>query len=292
MTNKILFIINPISGIGKQKSVEKNIKKYLDKNKYQSEIIYTKYAKHAIEISSKAANNYKIIVAVGGDGSVNEVSRGLINSDTALAIIPAGSGNGLARHLKIPLKIIGAIKNINNGTCKEIDIIKLNEEFFVNVAGVGFDAHISHLFAEYGKRGRISYIKLINKEFINYQPQKYSIIIDEKEYIREAFLLSLANSSQFGNNAHISPMAKVDDGLIDLCILKKFPFYKTPDLAQKLFFKTIDKSKYIEIIKTKKLIIRNKELLKVHIDGEPITIKDDLNINVLQGALKVIVPCN
>ncbi|MBE9468270.1 MAG: diacylglycerol kinase family lipid kinase [Bacteroidetes bacterium] len=289
MMKRILFIINPVSGVGKQKIVEKRIKKYLDTTKFSYEIKYTKEAKHAIKISTEAANKFDIVVAVGGDGSVNEVCKGLINSNSALAIIPTGSGNGLARYLNIPLKIDKAIELINQTTIKKIDTAEINNEKFVNVAGIGFDAHVSHIFANYGKRGPLPYVKIAAEEFPKYRAQKYKISIDGKSVYRKAFLISFANSSQFGNNAYISPEAKIDDGLIDVCIFKNFPIVESPRLAVMLFDKRLDKSKYMEIVKGREITITHENSIIAHIDGEPVSFGKEINVKIIPQSLNVIV---
>jgi len=292
MKRKILFIINPISGTGKKKIVEKKIKEYLDFEQFDYKIQYTNAPRHAIALAKSAIGKYDIVVAVGGDGSVNEVSNGLIGSSTALGIIPAGSGNGFARHMKIPLQISKAIKLLNKHSIQTVDAISINSEYFVNVAGLGFDAHIAHQFEKFGKRGFISYLQLVFSEYLNYKPEKYTLQIDGKTIEREAFLVSFANSTQFGNAAHIAPTAKIDDGQLKVCILKQFPAYKALFIGLRLFLKNIHKSKYMETISCKELIYKKKGEILPHMDGEAVIFKNDLNLKVLPLALKVICPIN
>ncbi|MCK6649852.1 MAG: YegS/Rv2252/BmrU family lipid kinase, partial [Bacteroidia bacterium] len=214
---KICFIVNPVSGIGRQKVIEKLIDQLLDRTLFEYEIQYTKAAKHATELAKDAAlRNFDIVVAVGGDGSVNETAKGLIGTKTAMAIIPAGSGNGLARHLKIPIDIKKAMEVINMGVISTVDSIRFNDETFVNVAGIGFDAHIGWEFAKFGKRGFSSYLKVIMREFPKYKARKYELEIDGKTIYPEAFLISFANGSQWGNNAYIAPTADISDGIMDI----------------------------------------------------------------------------
>ncbi|MBN1251939.1 MAG: YegS/Rv2252/BmrU family lipid kinase, partial [Bacteroidales bacterium] len=248
---KVLFIINPIAGSEKNiQNLEKLIKKNIDKNKFELIIEYTKYALHATEIAKQAVENkIEIVVAVGGDGTVNEISKSLNNTDTSLAIIPKGSGNGLARSLGISMNTKKAVKLINSFNISEIDTIKINDSAFVNVAGIGFDAHISHLFADFGKRGFFSYLKLVFKEFFSYKSAEYFVKTENQELKVNAFLISLANSSQFGNEAHIAPLAKVNDGLIDICILEKFPIWKAFFIGIMLYNKQLHKCKYYKLIK-------------------------------------------
>jgi len=284
---KVLYIVNPISGVGKQKIMEKMLVKY-NASHINYKIEYTKYAKHAIELTKQNCDKYDAIVVVGGDGSVNEVGQELINTNTAFGIIPTGSGNGLARHLKIPLKIRDAILNINNFNVVTLDSASINDTFFINVAGIGFDALIAHKFAKYGKRGFSSYIKITSKEFKHFTPKKIDITIDGNKIKDEIFLLSIANGSQFGNNAYIAPTASMNDGLLNVTSLKKFPLISAPKLAYKLFTKKIDKLRFSKVYKAKHIIIEQEGKILVHIDGEPVTFTDKIEIKIIPNSLKII----
>ena len=287
---KYLFIINPISGIGKQKKVEV-ILENKDKNwSFSYDIQYTQYPKHATEIAKKAIGKYDAIIAVGGDGSVNEVAKALIYTDIPLGIIPTGSGNGLARSLKIPQKISKALDIINNENVTVIDAAKMNKYVFFNVAGIGFDAHIGHVFSKLPHRGLNSYILAILQEFNRYKPQDYNIIINGEKRTVKAFLMSFANSSQFGNNAYISPSSKLNDGLIEICILKPFSIIHSGIIGMQLFLKKINNSENYNSQHVKEFFIENSNPVSVHYDGEPTTIDKDIKIAVLENALKVIVP--
>jgi YegS/Rv2252/BmrU family lipid kinase len=286
---KILFIINPISGIGRQRIVEKELAQIIDSSLLDYNIIYTEHAKHAIQISKENSTRYNVIVAVGGDGSVNEICQGLIGSECELGIIPAGSGNGFARHMKISLNIKKAIKTILSGTPKLVDTATLNGYRFVNVAGLGFDAHIGNCFAKTKKRGFFSYIRIVLKEFYCYKPLIYKIEVDGTTLERKAFLISIANSTQFGNNAHIAPGAIIDDGYLNLTILKPFPIISAPFIAIRLFNKTLHKSKYVDTLSTKNIVITNEsDLFPVHIDGEPICSVNSAKITIKPLSLSVI----
>jgi diacylglycerol kinase (ATP) len=290
LKKKICFIINPISGIGRQKVIEKLIDEQLDRTVFDYEVAYTKAAKHATEISKDAADRkVDIVVAVGGDGSVNETAKGLINSGTAMAVIPAGSGNGLARHLKIPLHLKKAVQVINSGKETAIDTINMNDEIFVNVAGIGFDAHIGWEFAKFGKRGFSSYIKVISREFPSYKAADYELTIDGKKINKEAYLISFANGSQWGNNAYIAPEADISDGIMDVAILSDFKFYNILSIGYKLFNKTLHTSSKLEIIKATEVLVKQKGII-AHIDGEPIEVGNEIRIRVNPLSLKVIVP--
>lgn len=288
---KIIFIINPISGVVKKHCLEAQIDKYLDKTKYNYLIYRTEYAKHAIELSKKAIEEQAdIIVAVGGDGSVNEIVNGINGFDIKLGIIPLGSGNGLARYLKIPLQIKEAIAVINKGEIQPIDTISINDTEFVSIAGIGFDALVAKKFAKYQKRGFWSYFKIATKEYQTYQPKKYKLTINGEEIVRRALMIVFANSNQFGYNTAIAPDAKINDGLMDVCIVKKIPMYQTPFFIQLMFLKQLEKTNYIEIIKTNELWVERKKNRIINIDGEPIKLTKDLHIKINHLALKVIVP--
>ena len=290
MKKKICFIVNPISGVGRQKIIEKLIDTQLDRTLFDYEIAYTNAPKHATELAKQAvSDNCNIVVAVGGDGSVNEIAKGLIGSNTAMAIIPTGSGNGLARHLNIPLDLKKAMQVINKSKETTIDTIQLNNETFVNVAGVGFDAHIGWEFAKFGKRGLSSYVKVIMRELPKYKAQNFELIIDGKSIHQKAFLISFANGSQWGNNAYIAPLADVTDGLMDIAILKNVSFLSGARIGLKLFRKTLHLSSYLETIKTKEVIVKQKNSI-AHIDGEPIEAGNTLSIKVNPLSLKVIIP--
>lgn len=286
----ICFIVNPISGVGGQKVIEKLIDEQLDRSLFDYEIAYTKAAKHAIELSKDASSRkVDIVVAVGGDGSVNEISKGLVNTSSSMAIIPTGSGNGLARHLNIPLNLKKAMEVINSGKQIAIDTIQMNEETFANVAGIGFDAHIGWEFSKFGKRGFSSYVKVITRELPKYKAQDFELIIDGKSTIKNAYLISFANGSQWGNNTYIAPTADITDGIMDIAILKDFRFFNAISIGYRLFTKSLDKSSFLEIIKTKEVIVKQKGII-AHVDGEPIEVGNEIRVKVNPLSLKVIVP--
>ncbi len=249
MKRKILFVINPISGGRAKYNFPEKIDKYLDKTKFEYECVFTEYHGHGSVLAAEAIKNgADILVAVGGDGTINEVASEVDGTDKLMGIIPFGSGNGLARSLGIPVGDVQAIRRINNFHVSKIDTGTFNGKKFFNMAGVGFDAQISSRFAENIKRGLINYIKIVFSEVSNYDCQDYHLTIDGKEYEFKAFMISIANSSQYGNNAHISPFASLEDGLLDICIVKPFPLYIFPALALRMFRKNSHKSNYLELI--------------------------------------------
>jgi diacylglycerol kinase (ATP) len=290
LKRKICFIINPISGVGRQKTIEKLIAEVLDTTSFDQVMLYTKAPKHATELAQKAANDgFDIVVAVGGDGSMNEVAKGLIGSNTAMAILPAGSGNGLARHLRIPLNLKQAMLVLQQGISKKMDTIQFNDEHFVNVAGIGFDAHIGWEFSRFGKRGFSSYLKVITRELPALKTQRFELILHGQSIHKDAYLISFANGSQWGNNAYIAPLADITDGVMDVVIIKKFSWLKSIPLGYKLFRKKIHTATAVEIIKTKEVIVKQTNTI-AHIDGEPIETGKIILIKVNPLSLNVIVP--
>ncbi|MCC8409405.1 diacylglycerol kinase family lipid kinase [Mucilaginibacter sp. UR6-1] len=292
MKKKVLFIVNPVSGGKKKDGVPQLIRNYLDTALFDATFSFSEGITHARELAKQAIGQYDVVVAVGGDGTVNEVASAIVNSDTALGIIPFGSGNGLSRFLGIPMDVRGAVETFNKTRVETIDSALFNGQPFFNMAGLGFDAHISNVFAQgknAKKRGFYSYFKSSVQEILNYKSQSYHIAIDGREYDREAFMLSFANSSQFGNNAHVSPKASVQDGMLDVCVVKPFPLYKFPEMALRMFNKTADKSPYVEIIRGKRIHVTRTGQGPAHLDGEPQIIGTDAEINIIPRSLNVIV---
>ena len=289
MKRKALFIINPISGGKKKDGVPELINETIDADIIEPVIAFSDGVAHARVIAREAIGKFDIVVAVGGDGTVNEVASAIVGTDTALGIVPFGSGNGLARFLAIPMDTKEAIKNLVSGKTEVIDSARINGQAFFNMAGMGFDAHISEIFSHGKKRGFISYIKSSLKEVINYQPQNYHLDIDGKEYDYKAFMLSIANSSQYGNNVHISPKASLQDGLLDVCVIKPFPLWRFPEMSMRMILKATESSKYVEIIRGKHINIKREHTGPIHLDGEPQMADTGVDINILPHSLKVIV---
>ena len=286
---KICFIINPVAG-GKRKGKFVEYLKNLNQEINSPQIFYSSYPGHSFEIAESELNKgAEIIVAVGGDGTINEIARALTGSDCSLGIIPFGSGNGFARHFKIPLDYKKALGLIYSGKEILIDTARVNEKEFFCTSGIGFDAEIGHLFAHFKHRGFISYGISFLKAFKNYKSQNYKLIIDENTVLSDAFLVNIANISQFGSNFYIAPQASATDGFLNLVILKKFPKWKVIPLIFRSYFRTIHKSSYIEEKNIKKLTIQSGSMKKkIHIDGEPETLKGDLRYTIVPESLKLI----
>ena len=288
MKSKALFIINPISGGKKKDQVPELIEKNLDTSLFEPTIVFTNRAFHGSKLAKKGVGEYEYIIAVGGDGTINEIASSIAGTEAVLGIIPFGSGNGLSRFLGIPMDTEKAIQNLNAKRVEAIDAARLNRQWFFNMAGMGFDAHIAEVFSHDKTRGFGAYIRSSFREITTYKGEQYQLEIDGVKYEREAFMLSFANSSQYGNNAHVSPCASVQDGLLDVCIIKPFPLYKFPALGIRMFNKTADKSKYVEIIRGKNIVVKRAQDGPVHLDGEPQIMGADVEINVEPRSLKII----
>jgi YegS/Rv2252/BmrU family lipid kinase len=287
---RVVFIVNPISHEIKGLDIKKIIEMNLDSNQFEYEILYTQHAQHASKLAQDAlVDSADIIAAVGGDGTVNEVGGALIHSEAVLAIIPVGSGNGLARHLGIPVGLKKAINALNNGYSVVIDTATINEKTFLGVAGIGFDAHIAHKFALFGKRGFFSYCQVALEEFPLYVPQSYLITIDGKQITRNAFILTFANSSQYGNNFIIAPKARVSDGYLDLVIIDDIPIDSIPQFLYRFWQGSLNDSRHFETHPFKEITIQHPSI-QAHLDGEPLLFENEIKVRIQPKSLKVLVP--
>jgi diacylglycerol kinase (ATP) len=287
----IKFIVNPISGTQSKELILNLLDKKINKTRYSWEVMYTERAGHAVEIAAQAAaEKTDIVVAIGGDGTINEVARSLVHTDTALGIIPCGSGNGLARHLHIPMEPKKALEVLDEGHIDIIDYGKINGTDFFCTCGVGFDAFVSLKFANAGKRGLLTYLEKTLQESLKYQPETYELETENGISKYKAFLIACGNASQYGNNAYIAPQATLTDGLLDVTILEPFTVLDVPSLAFQLFNKTIDHNSRIKTFRCKKLCIRRNTPGVVHFDGDPMETDANVNIEIVQKGLRVVVP--
>ncbi|MFP4058913.1 MAG: diacylglycerol/lipid kinase family protein [Bacteroidota bacterium] len=291
---KILFIINPVSGTKDKASIETLIKKKSGKS-YEPKIRYTQYAGHGSKLARKNfKKGIKKFVAVGGDGTVNEIASQLIDTDAVIGIIPIGSGNGLARHLNIPLKAGPALELICNHKLVKIDYGTMNDKVFFCTCGVGFDARVGSKFAESDGRGFITYARTTIKEYFSYKTRKYTIKTGKKKnkLKTRAFLITFANASQYGNNAYIAPDADIQDGKMDICMMLPFPKGRVFDLGLRLFRKTMGRSKYTNMLRTREAILERKKPGEVHFDGEPGWMKKNIKVKMHKQGLNVMVAVN
>lgn len=288
---KIIFIVNPISGTQSKELILGLLDEKIDKQKYSWRVVYTERAGHAIEIAAQAAQEkVDMVVAIGGDGTINEIARSLVHTDTALGIIPCGSGNGLARHLHIPMEPKKALEILNEGITDLIDYGKINGTSFFCTCGLGFDAFVSLKFANAGKRGLLTYLEKTLQESLKYEPETYELETEDGTSRYKAFLIACGNASQYGNNAYIAPQATLTDGLLDVTILEPFTMLDVPSLSFQLFNKTIDQNSRIKTFRCKKLCIRRTKPGVVHFDGDPMQTDAQVTVEIIKKGLHVIVP--
>jgi diacylglycerol kinase (ATP) len=290
MKTKIAFIINPFSGTVKKEELPILIKQGLDFNMFEPEIVFTHYRGHGTKLAKEfVEKGFKVVVAVGGDGTVNEIGCSLIHTDTTLGIIPIGSGNGLARHLGIPMNSKKAIEQLNHSESILMDYGLVNDRPFFCTCGTGFDAYVSTEFAKGKKRGIMSYIEKIITGYFTYKSQNYHLLGDGIDLTAKAFVLTFANASQWGNNAYIAPQASIQDGKIDISIMSNFPIIAIPTLAIQLFAKTIDKDLFMTTLRADSISLQREESGPFHYDGEPYEEGKEIQIKTIQDGLKVFV---
>ncbi len=285
----ITFIINPISGTHSKDAMPELIQQTIDAEKFDVDVRLTEYAGHASEIARQCvAQGTDVVAAVGGDGTINEVARSLTHTQTALAIVPCGSGNGLARHLCLPMDTRKSIEIINQCNIEAFDYGVINEQPFFCTCGMGFDAFISLKFAEAGKRGPITYVENVLKEGLKYKPETYEIIDDSGTARYKAFLIACANASQYGNNAYIAPGATMKDGQMDVIVMEPFNALDAPQIAADLFMKTLGNNSKIKTFRTKHLHIRRQEPGAIHYDGDPIMTGTDIDVHIEHQGIRIL----
>ena len=285
----ITFIINPISGTHSKDEIPTIIETMLDKEQFNYELRFTEYAGHAAEIALECAEKgCDIVAAVGGDGTVNEVARSLTHTNTALAIVPSGSGNGLARHLCLPMDAKKAIEIINACKIEDFDYGVINGQPFFCTCGMGFDAFISLKFAEAGKRGPITYVENVLKEGLKYKPETYEVEDETGAKNYKPFLIACANASQYGNNAYIAPGATMKDGEMDVIIMEPFDVLDAPQIAADLFMKTLGNNSQIKTFRAKQIHIHRKEPGAIHFDGDPIMTDADIDVHIEHEGIKIL----
>ena len=286
----IAFIVNPVSGTKTKNRITKLIRELLNKELFSPIVVTTEYAGHATQLAQQfALEGYYAVIAVGGDGTINEVGKGLCGTNTALGIIPNGSGNGFARHLEISTRMNRAVEMLNNSEVISVDYCTVNDIPFFSTFGVGFDALVAQDFSN-TSRGLKGYIESILKDIFQYKPEQYHLQGEGIDLTTSAFLINFANASQWGYDACIAPKASLQDGWMDVAIVSEFPLIKAPELAWQLFTKSIDENHYMHTIRAKEIILeRENESSPVHIDGTPTQMAKDLHIKIVEDGLKVLV---
>ncbi|MBQ7997153.1 MAG: diacylglycerol kinase family lipid kinase [Paludibacteraceae bacterium] len=290
----IAFIINPISGAKETQNAKKKLPKLimqtLDSEQWLPNIAFTEYAGHATELAYQYARmGFDAVVAVGGDGTVNEVARGLRDTKTAMGIIPMGSGNGFARHLNIPIRPQRAIEMLNHSEPISVDYGLANGKLFVSTCGTGFDALIADHFAGSNRRGFTTYLQNILKDVFSYTPQSYHLVGDGLDVTHKAFLITFANANQWGYEALIAPKASVQDGKMDIMLMSSHALLGSASLALRLFAGSIDDSHFMDTLRAREVTLIREEAAPFHIDGDPVEMEKDIHIKMVEDGLRVLV---
>ncbi|MFZ9943601.1 MAG: diacylglycerol/lipid kinase family protein [Bacteroidia bacterium] len=288
---KVAFIINPNSGSGKGLTVGKKLSKELEGTGIQYTLNHTEGKGHATTLTkSLLETGVDLVVACGGDGTVNETANALTGTNIPMAILPIGSGNGLARHygIKYDLKQLSSV--IHSNKIIRHDAVSINGLIGFNVSGIGFDAHVAFLFGKDGKRGFNSYLKLIVKEFYNYQPFETEITYGNTKVALNAMMIPIAVASQFGNSAFIAPLADTMDGMTDITVVRKMHPFQVLPFAIRVFTKAIGGSGYAKCLREKTFEIRCKQPQPLHVDGEPSGYHDHFKIETMPAAISLAIP--
>ena len=287
---KVLFIVNPISGGKSKRRIVALINRLLSKSRFSYEIRYTERAGHALELARDA--DADLVVAVGGDGTVSEVARGLILSERpkTFGIIPCGSGDGLALHLGIPRRPARAIAVLNEEASARMDYATVNGEPFFCTTGVGFDADVAEAFASSGRRGLFTYITTALRLWMHFKPQTYSITVDDKTVETSAAIVTVGNVNQWGNQARITPLASLTDGMLDVTVVRPFHLWNVPRLAFLLLTGKAHKAREVDLFRGREVRIERRNDGAAHRDGDPFPAGRILTARIIPSALSVTIP--
>jgi diacylglycerol kinase (ATP) len=288
--NKALIILNPTSGVPPVTFI---VSKDIERRKEEITSCKSLVKTDTPQIIKEHFDRFDVFVAAGGDGTVHSVATELVNTEKILGVLPLGSGNGFAREFGFRLNLRSLISDITKADSMDIDVIEINDHLCLNVAGIGLDSFVAHSFNDLKLRGFLPYVWLTFKTFLRLRPFHVKILCDGEVIVsEELYVLTFANTRQFGNNAFIAPDARPNDGLIDLVLIKPFPKVFGPLFILRLFTKRINYSKYVRRIKTDKEITIETSETRFHIDGEPIRICGKVNVSIRKDALKVLKTCH
>lgn len=288
---KCMMIVNPASGTVSKHRVMPHIHKRLIRMGAECEIVPTRYPGHATELAtSAAAQGYDTVLGCGGDGTINEIASGLCNTKTALGIVPAGSGNGLARHLGIPVDIDSSLRVIEKENIIDADYGTANGRPFFCTFGVGFDAAVSERCARQRRRGIMMYLKNSIDAYVEFNPEEYVIEANGRVITDKAFLVVCCNASQYGNNAFVAPQASVTDGELDIIIVHAGNMLSQALVGIDMLTGFIGKNALVDTIRTSSAVIRRKKDGSAHIDGDAVSMPRVIEVNCHAGKLKVYAP--
>lgn len=286
--HKTLLIINPISGTSSKRGLENVVSERLTPCGFNVDVAVTKARGDATSLATGAVMaGYDTVIAAGGDGTVNETAIALRGTGVALGIIPCGSGNGLARHLDIPIDISASLSVIAKNNVVECDCGSVNGRPFFCTFGVGFDAAVSEKFSRDKRRGKLSYLRSAFNEWLSYNPEEYVISANGVVLTERAFLVAVCNASQYGNNAYIAPEASLTDGLLDVTIIHSGTPLTTALVGVDLMTGYINRNTLIHTFRTSHAVIERKQPGPSHIDGEPVMLANVMSVDCHRNALKI-----
>ncbi|MDR1758451.1 MAG: diacylglycerol kinase family lipid kinase [Bacteroidales bacterium] len=289
---KIVFILNPVSGVfsSRRYQIERMVTHALLDGTCKGDIRYSRYAGHTTELVADAVKDgADMVVVAGGDGSINEAARALVHTNTALGIIPAGSGNGLSRHLHIPFNMHEALTIITRGHIKNMDVLKINERFVFSIAGIGLDALVAEKYKNSGQRGILSYIQCAATVYFHYTPENLHLKTPDMEFHESCLFLAFANANQFGYNFKVAPDADLFDGLMNVVICRPIPLIETPFSLVKVWEGKANEMLYISSLKTNHIVVTREHAGVINLDGDPCDMPPVLDVSVLPKALHVVV---
>ena len=294
MKKRVLFVINPHSGTGRYRRVSECVEKYLDKEQFEYSVSYTQSSGHATELASQAVRDgVPIVVSVGGDGTLNEIVQALVGTGTALAVFPTGSGNGLAHHMQLPFNLKRSVQLLNLDHEELIDTVSLDGYVYASVAGVGFDAYVAEKYSHVNRRGFFPYLRIVLSDYLRYRPRTYCLTGDDGSTVEvNALLMTFANSSQWGFDVKISPKASVQDGLVDVTVVRKPPLYALPRVLLFLFSGNLNRmKKYVKIYRMQHFCVKSKDEkpLYVHLDGDFIGMRQQVELRVRPLSLQMVL---
>ena len=288
MKTKILFIVNPIAGNGKSAKSADSIGKWIDRERFDFAIAQTEHRGHATELARQAAAaGFDVVAAIGGDGTVNETACGLVGTRTALAIIPHGSGDGLALHLQIPRNVRGAMQVINSGSPMLADSGIVCGHRFFTTTGVGYDAKVAYDYAQAHSRGLKTYIAKALADWRSYEPANYIITTESERVETRAMLVTVGNANQWGNRCHITPLASIADGLLEVTIVRPITTLQAPGVLRRLFRYDAYSSPHIMHLQARNITIERSHDFEAHFDGEAILLPARVEVQCCAGSLYI-----
>ena len=285
---KALFVINPLSGKRHDRDIGALIHSAWP-GTFEMQPCGQKEDLDAI-VDRAENEHFDVVYAVGGDGTVHETAKRLIGRKPALGILPTGSGNGFARHIGLPVDLAASLQSCRGGRIVAIDTAEVNGHPFLGVMGIGFDAVIADRFASSSVRGLETYVKEGLSAFAHFRAEEYEVAVGERVIRQKAFVIAVANSGQYGNNARVAPLASLRDGLLDLVIVNDTSAIGAVLLLARLFTGTFHRSDSVTTLQVAEAIIRRQSAGVAHLDGEPVTLEEELHVRVRPLSLNLLVP--